>query len=609
MPHQELSIEDLLALNQIIETLNRAIDVRSALDTALEHLLKIMHLETGWIFLRDIENHNLWAGRGYQLGAHMNLPPAIAIGNPEAWNKGCDCQGLCDRGKLSDAYNEVHCSRLEEARGDRRGLLVHASAPLRSGDNILGILNVAAPNWQAFSERSLALLTNIGEQMGAALERAYLYDLLSERRIQEQRSLLGLSEQLLSRLELREVLDHLVNEVPRLLDADACALLLHDSETHELHLYAMHGWLKTGQEDEWELSADIQAWLDFAIHSGEYQAIPDLTVGNLPEPLDIWLRAQGFIGTAFAPLVIESGPLGMMLLGSRRQRSVDDDELHFIQLLANQASLAIEKARLHQAELDQERIEAELDVARGIQQSLLPTILPSAEGWDFAAFCQPARQIGGDFYDVFKLPGNGNRWGIIVADVVDKGVPAALLMVLSRTLFRATAISERGPAEALEHVNVMIRTDSGRYRLFEESKGEDFFLSAIYAILDMESGVITYANAGHNRPIWLHSGDHQSEELTARGIVLGLYDQIDLQESQLVLAPGDGLVLYTDGLTEAMNPEDETFGDQRMLDTLSNSRIGSAQAVIDGLLAGVNDFIAGASQSDDLTIFVIKREA
>ena len=538
----------------------------------------------------------------------MNLPPAIAVGSPEAWNKGCDCQGLCDRGKLTDGYNEVHCSRLGEAQGDRRGLVVHASAPLRSGDKILGILNVAAPNWQAFSQRSLALLTNIGEQMGAALERAYLYDLLSEQRIQEQRSLLDLSEQLLQRLELPDILDHLVAEVPRLLDADACALLLHDNETHELRVFAVHGWRKSEQGDEWELSSDLQAWLDFAMHSGELQAIPDLSAGSLPESLDIWLKEQGFIGTAFAPLVIESGPLGMILLGSRKERSVDEDELHFIQLLANQASLAIEKARLHQAELSQQRLEAELDVAQGIQRSLLPALLPSVDGWDFAAFCQPARQIGGDFYDVFKLPGNGNRLGIIVADVVDKGVPAALLMVLSRTLFRTSAISERGPAEALEHVNVMIRTDSGRYRILEENRGEDFFVSAIYAILDLESGIVTYANAGHNRPLWLHPGEGQIEELSARGIVLGLYDHINLQESQVVLAPGEGLVLYTDGLTEAMNADDETFGDQRLLDAMSRWRIASAQAVIDGLLAGVNDFIDGESQSDDLTIFVVRRD-
>jgi len=296
------------------------------------------------------------------------------------------------------------------------------------------------------------------------------------------------------------------------------------------------------------------------------------------------------------------------LLGSRKERPVDEDELRFIQLLANQASLAIEKARLHQAELVQQRLEAELDVAQGIQRSLLPATLPSAGGWDFAAFCQPARQVGGDFYDVFKLPGDGDRLGIIVADVVDKGVPAALLMVLSRTLFRTTAISERGPAEALEHVNVMIRTDSGRYRIHDESRGEDFFVSAIYAILDLESGLVSYANAGHNRPLWLHAGEGQIEELSARGIVLGLYDHIELQESQVVLAPGEGLVLYTDGLTEAMNADGETFGDQRMLDALGDCRVASAQAVIDRLLAGVNDFIDGESQSDDSTILVIRRE-
>jgi serine phosphatase RsbU (regulator of sigma subunit) len=609
MPHQDIQIEDLLALNQIIESLNRTVDVRSALDAALARLLEIMHLKTGWIFLRDPTDQNLWAGRGYRLAAHLNLPPAIAADLPQAWNKGCDCQGFCDRGMLTGAYNEVHCSRLGEAQGDRRGLVVHASTPLRSGEDILGILNVAASDWGAFSSRALALLTNVGEQMGAALERAYLYDLLSARRIQEQRALLEMSDQLLRRLELVEVLEHLVAEVPRLLEADACALLLHDHETHELRLYAVHGWWNADQGEARQLAPDLQAWLDFAMHSGQLQAIPDLSAGDLPETLDAWLKAQGFIGTAFAPLVVDSGPLGMILLGSRKQRTLDENDVHFIQLLANQASLAIEKSRLHQAELIQQRLEAELDVAQGIQRSLLPAVLPSVDGWDFAAYCKPARQLGGDFYDIFKLPGRGNRLGVIVADVVDKGVPAALLMVLCRTLFRATAISERPPVEALKQANVLIRMDSGRYRVYEQLEAGDFFVSAIYAALDLESGGVTYANAGHDRPLWLRSEEGKIEQLTARGIVLGLYDQVDLQEGQVVLAPGESLILYTDGLTEAMNAEGEIFGDPRLLETLSACQASSAQALIDALVDAVLEFTDGAPQSDDLTIFVIRRDA
>jgi GAF domain-containing protein len=199
VPDEALDLsEDLTTLNQIVETLNRAVDVRGALDSALARLVALMGLETGWIFVKAPAAQDRGKDAGYVLAAHHNLPPALA--DADVWVGGCKCQRLCDQGRLTEAYNEVRCSRLGGADGDRRGLAVHASVPLRSADRVLGILNVAGPDWASFSSRALALLTNVGNQMGIALERAQLFDLLKEQRVHEQAALLDLSNQLLSRV-------------------------------------------------------------------------------------------------------------------------------------------------------------------------------------------------------------------------------------------------------------------------------------------------------------------------------------------------------------------------------------------------------------------------
>ena len=190
MNHPADPLPLLDALNAISTTLNQAEDVPRALETTLARLVELMGLETGWIFLHDSDAQDRHGGRGFVLAAHHNLPPALALDQLPVWHTGCDCQALCNKDRLTGAYNEVRCSRLRNAPGDRNGLKVHASAPLRAGDNILGILNVAAKDWESFSEEGLVLLANVGSQIGMALERARLFELLKERRIHEQAVLL-----------------------------------------------------------------------------------------------------------------------------------------------------------------------------------------------------------------------------------------------------------------------------------------------------------------------------------------------------------------------------------------------------------------------------------
>ena len=193
-------------------------------------------------------------------------------------------------------------------------------------------------------------------------------------------------------------------------------------------------------------------------------------------------------------------------------------------------------------------LQNELDVASKIQQAILPASFPEGEGFDVYGNMAPARNVGGDFFDVINLE-NG-RLGLAVADVSDKGVPAALFMMSSRTLLKGAAIGMGDPSGVLSEVNDLLNEDNETF----------MFVTLLYAVFDPESGLLTYANGGHSNPLVVHTDGSNEELPTTGGIALGVMPNLEYREASVTLAPGDTLILYTDGVSEAMNSEGEEFG-------------------------------------------------
>ncbi len=246
----------------------------------------------------------------------------------------------------------------------------------------------------------------------------------------------------------------------------------------------------------------------------------------------------------FLPLAAGGDELGTLELGFAGSRGRTTEESNrTLAAFGDQVAIAVHNMQLlRRTDQALARKLAEISVGREIQLSLLPKSCPIVPGWDFAAVYQAARVVGGDFYDFCDLPGAPKRLGLVIADVADKGVPAALFMAVSRTIIRTVAFSGRGPSAALIRANQLILNDSQA----------ELFLSAIYAVLELETGRITYANAGHNRPLWYHAADGSLTELDQRGIVLGAFEEITLGQERIDLAPGDVLVFFTDGVTDAL---------------------------------------------------------
>jgi len=393
-----------------------------------------------------------------------------------------------------------------------------------------------------------------------------------------------------------------VEEIPRLLRADAAALLFPEEEGDALTFRVAAGWPGDPVGRRVNSSADgplavyrtLQPWQvkDIEYSAGQHSVEPS---GTDLLNTDNW-SSPGLRAYAFVPLLIGGQAIGVLGLAGGEPRLLDEDELRFARLLANQAALSFEQVRLHRLESQGQRMERELQQARRIQMSLLPGRYPVAPGWEFAATYESAREIGGDLYDFIEWPDDPRRIGLLIADVSGKGTAAALFMAHSRAMIRGAAQTLPGPAATLAQANVQIARDNHAM----------LFVSAFYAVLDTAGGRLTFANAGHNVPLILHA-DGTLEEIMSRGMVLGIMDDITYDEDETVLGPGDMLVLYTDGITEAMDRANDLFGKERLKDAIRSAAGGSARDVISAIIAAVKSYAGDTPQADDLTIVTVRR--
>jgi serine phosphatase RsbU (regulator of sigma subunit)/anti-sigma regulatory factor (Ser/Thr protein kinase) len=333
-----------------------------------------------------------------------------------------------------------------------------------------------------------------------------------------------------------------------------------------------------------------------AYFSGATGAV-DISALQLDSPALEGLREAGI--KLVVPLVSQGELIGLLNLGPRRsEQEYSADDRKLLNDLAGHAAPAVRVAQLvreQEAEVRQrERIEQELRVAQLIQQQFLPEELPNLSGWEFAAFYGPAREVGGDFYDFIKLP--EGQVGIVVGDVTDKGVPAALVMATTHSILRAEAPRLIAPSAVLTRAN----------ELLVDEMPAHMFVTCLYAVLNPATGQLRYANAGHNVPYVSTEGG--VTELRATGMPLGLLPEMEYEEKEATLAPGDTVLLHSDGLAEAHNPQREMFGFPRVASLTGEASDG--EVLIDRLLKELQEFVGpDLDQEDDITLVTLGRRA
>ncbi len=477
--------------------------------------------------------------------------------------------------------------------------------PLMSKGELMGVMLADyAGESRHFSEREVQLLLGLTNQVAMVLEGARLLEAQQEE-VYVSTALLQVAESVNRAASVEETLATVVRITPILVGVDRCVLFLWNEDTRGLVPVQQYGFGPVELPVLWEMRLAETSPLVRQMLDGR----PYVLLNSETEQSGCWPSELAPSGANEAilglPLLSRQQVLGALFVDSRgTAERFTDRWLNILTGIANQAAMAIEADFLRQQAVGRERMERELEVARQIQVSFMPQSLPDLPGWDLAAYWQSARQVGGDFYDLFPLPpggpglsGEDRRWGILIADVADKGVPAALFMALSRTLFRTMALTGRPPAEVARRANQLILSDAR----------SDLFVTLFYAILE-PSGRLQYVNCGHNPPLFLRVRTGEVVELRTPGIALGVVDEDPFQAREALLDPGDAVVLYTDGITEAVNSEGEMFGRDRLTRLVQSRTQWTAMALANTIRETVASFVGDVPQSDDLTLVVVGRE-
>ncbi|MCS7062092.1 MAG: SpoIIE family protein phosphatase [Anaerolineae bacterium] len=483
--------------------------------------------------------------------------------------------------------------------GTERGRLAAPvlAAPLIAQDQLLGAMLVGQKDGSSIRKRRRELLTGLANQAALVID-AVRANLAQQEESWVTAALLQVAQTVSEQADLNDIAGAVVRLTPLLVSVDMCAIFVREGNDVNLRAAQAYGLSPEAQEQFERDAFPVGAWREW-FQSNEMPSdspTRDERIQALRPAPAVVAERLGIKVCAALPLIAKGDPVGAMVIGVHDAgRLPAGRALNILNGIAQQTALAIDNARLYRESLERQRLEQELSLAREIQTSFLPKEAPRVAGWGLAADWQAARQVGGDFYDFVALP--DGRYGLVIADVADKGVPAALFMALSRTLMRAVAFTGRTPAEALRRVNQFILSDAR----------SDLFVTVFYAIWNPANGEVVYANAGHNPPV-LARANGEIDLLPGRGVALGVIEEIELESHSVDIGPGDVLLLYTDGVTDALNETDEAFGMERLKQTLVSARHLSAGEIVKAIMSAVEQFACCEGAFDDETILVLKRD-
>lgn len=456
-----------------------------------------------------------------------------------------------------------------------------------------------------FSNQTLAILQGIAQQTAVGLENIKLLEGRQEEAYITA-VLLQVAQAVVSQNQLDDILDTIVQLMPILVGVDTCAIYLW--EKNNLRFLPAKAVAPTHAEQD-EIVNHTYSMGEFPLLDKLIES--DHMIGCRLEkpdmPIRSWrtLECREDISPILAddtswllgfPLSIKGEKYGVMLTRETNvQAAYHQKRVELIKGVAQQTALAIQNERLKEEMVGRERVEREFQLARQIQKTFLPQSIPGGKGWDFDLRWRTAREVGGDFYDAFQT--RNNKLAFAIADVSDKGMPAALYMTVTRTLIRAAVQTIESPAEVLKRVNDL---------LVEESQN-GMFVTAIFGLLDPATGILEYANAGHNLPLLFRGQSQAVENLKKGGIALGVIEEAKYTSHQLQIDEGDTLLLYTDGVTEAFSSSGEQFSEKRLIEALKVNSYGSATELLENLEDLINTFRKGEPPSDDLTMLALHR--
>jgi sigma-B regulation protein RsbU (phosphoserine phosphatase) len=403
-----------------------------------------------------------------------------------------------------------------------------------------------------------------------------------------------LSQTFNSSLDLDEVLNRVMDEVIAATHAERGFVMLRDPDGSLVFRVARGMDRETIDDPQFQVSRSV---VERVAHDGQ----PVLTSDAQRDDrfsMRQSVMSLGLRSILCVPLTRKDQISGVVYVDNRLQAGLfTPGDLELLSAIASSAAIAIENARLYQLAVEKGRLERELQMAREVQASLLPQATPEVPGWEFVACWYPARQVAGDYYDFIPL--DEQQLGLVMADVSDKGMPAALFMALTRSVVRASVHGSPVPAQAIARANRLVCTDSVR----------GMFVTLFYAQLHLETGELVYVNAGHNPPLLYDARQAQLTRLAPTAMALGVLPDFPFEQGTVRLEPADFLLLYTDGVTDATNAELQGFGMERLERVILNHQDAPAAGVMAALEEQIRAFSGSAAQFDDVAILIAKRRS
>lgn len=409
--------------------------------------------------------------------------------------------------------------------------------------------------------------------------------------VDKLRMLLDITKTISRSLDLDEVLNLVMDTLDSLVPYDAAGIYLiepgDDKNPYIFKSKSIRGYQISFEQIEPRLKMG-EGFLGTVAQSGRAIISPD--VSKDPRYFAARERTRSEM---LAPIISNDRVIGVFDLESDNLDAYSDDDLTILQLLTSQVAIIIEKVRLHEQVVEKKRIQAQLEVARQVQLDLLPDNDPQVEGFDVSAYIFPTEEVSGDYYDWVKI--FDDQIGIVVADAVGKGIPAALLMAFLRASLRAGVQIGYAPHIAFSKVGDLL------YDSIEDNQ----FITAIYGILDSTNRTFVFSNAGHNPPL-LIKPDGEYRFVEYGDVPLGMFQDIHYHQHFIRFEDQQVLVLYTDGITEAANPNGEEFGSERLAKRVLDGIDLSARQLIDHIRKGIADFTERKFLDDDGTLFIVK---
>ncbi len=461
--------------------------------------------------------------------------------------------------------------------------------PLVRRERALGVVECRGhADGDAFAPGEARSLVELSTDIAIAIESAQLYH-DTRRRAAERAVLLRITHALSRSLSLPDTLEAILDALRRIVHYDAAAIYLLSADTLRVEAQASRGYpAEQNRGRRLSVGEGIVGWV---AKTGENVIVPDTSLDRR------YVSARPTTRSEMAcPMSAGGRVIGVFNLEADREDTYTDAQLEVLQSFASQAAAAVERARLLDDALARRHMERELGIAREIQTSFLPKRDPEVPGYDVAGLNLPYAEVGGDYYDFIRV--QDDQIGIAISDVSGKGVPAALLMAA----YRASLLAEIRNQFTLRAIFSKVNT------LLHESTDRGKFVTAFYGVLDARNDVLTFVNAGHNPPLLWRQSSGATESLEESGLPLGVLPDARYEEQPVGLRPGDVFLLYTDGVSEAVNADREQFGVERIEELLRERGGETARRIVDGLLDRVIHFAGGPDKlPDDLTVVCVKR--